>query len=127
MKKNILLAVTFLLAGCPTAHNVNLYSAQSKIINNKICVFVDKTSMVKDENILKVSIWQRGGSYVYEKSYAINPAPLIAGKCIPDISNFNFAAGIEYSAIVDTPLNTYESRFSLARQNERLVLHRTGM
>ncbi len=102
---------------------VNLYPAQSGIVNGRICVFIKAADIVKDENILRVAIWSYSESrYVYEKSYAIAPQPLEAGKCIPGVGEFKFIPAEDYGVVVETPLHAYEARFSVLQQGERIVL-----
>lgn len=116
MKKCLFIIIPVLLSGCPMGDKINRHPAQSKIMNGKVCIFVDQKDIVKNENILRVQIWKVGGEdYVYEKSYAASPVPLEAGKCIPEIDEFDFVPGTDYTVTVQTPLNPYETEVKLER------------
>ncbi len=111
------------LSGCPMGDMFNLYPAQSKIVDGKVCVFFDDNEIVRSESILKIAIWKQGGDdYVYEKSYAYNPVALEAGKCVPGIGEFNFIAGEGYTVVVNTPLNSYRAGFSIQNKGEDVIL-----
>ncbi|WP_411752672.1 putative T6SS immunity periplasmic lipoprotein [Serratia sp. (in: enterobacteria)] len=124
MRKYLCFILPLFLSGCPMGDKINLYPARSMVVNGKICVFFDKTDIVKDENILKVAIWKYGNeTYAYETSYATAPLTLEAGKCIPGIGEFDFIPGEAYSVLVDTPLHSYETRFSVSQQGENITLN----
>lgn len=70
---------------------VNLRPAKATTVSSKICVFVDKNDMEKEESILTVAIWKYDNdNYVYEKSYANTPVALEPGKCVPGIGEYDF-------------------------------------
>ncbi|MBW7982055.1 putative T6SS immunity periplasmic lipoprotein [Enterobacillus tribolii] len=125
MKKYLLLLVPFFLSGCPIGDKINLHSAQAEVMNGKLCIFIDQKDIVKNENILNVRIWKGGeNKYVYDKSYAMNPIPLEAGKCVPGISDFDFVPGVTYSIIVETPLYPYETNFVFVKNGDEIRLER---
>lgn len=102
---------------------VNLRPAKATAVGSKICVFVDKNDMEREESLLKVAIWKYGNdNYVYEKSYANTPVALEPGKCVPGISEYDFIPGEGYSVIVSTPLHPYEARFIVWKRGEKVVL-----
>ena len=101
----------------------NLYPAQSKVVDGKVCVFFNESDIVKNESILNIAIWKQGGDdYVYEKSYAYNPVVLEAGKCVPDIGDFNFIPDEGYTVLVRTPLNSYRTSFVVWKKGESIML-----
>ncbi len=125
MKKHLLLFVPLFLSGCPMGDRINQHPAQAEVINGKLCVFVNQKDVVKNENILNVRIWKGGDNkYVYDKSYAMNPIPLEAGKCIPEISDFNFVSGAIYSITVQTPLNPYKTKFIFNKDGDEVRLEK---
>ena len=94
----------------PYGDKVNLRPAKATTVSSKICVFVDKNDMEKEESILTVAIWKYDNdNYVYEKSYANTPVALEPGKCVPGIGEYDFIPGEGYSVIVSTPLHPYEA------------------
>ncbi|QJW57850.1 hypothetical protein HL670_04772 [Serratia plymuthica] len=123
MGKYFLLVFPFFISGCPTGDKVNLHPAKTTVIGNKICVFVDKNDMVREESILKVGIWRYGNdNYVYEKSYANAPIALEPEICVPGIDEYNFIPGEGYSVIVSTPLHPYEARFIVWKKGQEIML-----
>ena len=75
----------------PYGDKVNLRPAKATTVSSKICVFVDKNDMEKEESILTVAIWKYDNdNYVYEKSYANTPVALEPGKCVPGIGEYDF-------------------------------------
>ncbi|HEJ8031170.1 TPA: putative T6SS immunity periplasmic lipoprotein [Serratia marcescens] len=107
MSKYLLLLFPVFLSDCPMGDRFNLYPAQSKIVDGKVCVFFDDNEIVSSEAILKIAIWKQGDDdYVYEKSYAYSSLTLEAGKCVPGIDEFNFLPGEGYTVVVKTPLNS---------------------
>jgi len=123
MSKYLLLLLPVFLSGCPMGDRFNLYPAQSKVVNGKVCVFFDDNEIVRNESILKVAIWKQGGDdYVYEKSYAYSPLALEAGKCVLGIGEFNFITGEGYTVLVKTPLNSYRAGFSVWKKGEGIML-----
>ncbi|HIE3987859.1 hypothetical protein QTO19_17340 [Serratia marcescens] len=123
MRKYFLLILSLLVSGCPMGDRVYWDPAQATVAGNKICVFVGENDLRKDESILKVRIWKIGNdSYVYEKSYVSNPVRIEAGKCIPDIGDFNFIPGGGYSISVSTPLHTYMTDFIVWKSGEEVML-----
>ncbi|HAT4911499.1 TPA: hypothetical protein I9742_001045 [Serratia marcescens] len=102
---------------------VNLRPAKATTVGSKICVFVDKNDMEKEESILTVAIWKYGNdNYVYEKSYANTPVALEPGKCVPGIGEYDFIPGEGYSVIVSTPWHPYEARFVVWKRGEEVML-----
>ncbi|WP_437891847.1 putative T6SS immunity periplasmic lipoprotein [Phytobacter sp. V91] len=80
--------------------------------NSELCVFVDKQNLIAKEYIVDLKIWHYASqSFVCEKSYAMRPITLEAGKCIPDVGHFAFVPGQKYSVMINTPLHVYEARF----------------
>ncbi|WP_073999770.1 putative T6SS immunity periplasmic lipoprotein [Serratia plymuthica] len=123
MSKYLLLLLPLFISGCPMGDRFNLYPAQSKVVDGKVCVFFDEKEIVRKESILKIAIWKHGGDdYVYEKSYAYSPVALEAGKCVPGIGEFNFIAGEGYTVLVRTPLNSYRSSFIVWAKGENIFL-----
>ncbi|CAI2407334.1 putative T6SS immunity periplasmic lipoprotein [Serratia plymuthica] len=123
MKKFFLFLLPLFISGCPMGDKVNLHPAKAKAIGNKICVFVDKNDMVREESILKVGIWRYGNdNYVYEKSYANTPVALEPEMCVPGIDEYNFIPGEGYSVIVSTPLHPYEARFIVWKKGQEIML-----
>ncbi len=123
MRKYLFLLLPLFISGCPTGDRFNLYQIQSKIVDGKVCVFFNKSDIVKNESILNIAIWKQGGDdYVYEKSYAYSPITLDANKCVPGIGEFSFIAGEGYTVLVRTPLNSYRTEFSLWKKWEGFVL-----
>lgn len=115
MKKILIIALLFFLTGCPGGDRINLYPAQWEIRNSELCIFVDKQHLIANENILDLKIWDYARqSFVYEKSYALNPIMLEAGKCIPGVDGFTLIPGKSYSVMIRTPLHAYEARFDKA-------------
>lgn len=91
MKKFLLLFIPLFISGCPMGDKVNLRPAKATTVSSKICVFVDKNDMEKEESILTVAIWKYDNdNYVYEKSYANTPVALEPGKCVPGIGEYDF-------------------------------------
>ena len=79
-----LLLIFIFLSGCPMGDRFNLYPAQSKIVDSKICIFFDDNEIVRSESILKIAIWKLGyDDYVHEKSYANSSLTLEAGSASP--------------------------------------------
>lgn len=102
---------------------VNLRPAKATTVGSKICVFVDKNDMEKEESILTVAIWKYGNdNYVYEQSYANTPVALEPGKCVPGIDGYDFIPGEGYSVIVSTPLHPYEAGFIVWKRGEEVML-----
>lgn len=102
---------------------VNLRPAKATTVGSKICVFVDKNDMEKEESILTVAIWKYGNdNYVYEKSYANTPVALEPEKCVPGIGEYDFIPGEGYSVVVSTPLHQYEVRFVVWLGDGDLIL-----
>lgn len=125
MKKYLPVLIPFFLSGCPMGDKINRHPAQADVVNGKLCVFVDHKDIVKKENILNVRVWKGGeNKYVYDKSYAMNPIPLEAGKCIPGIGDFDFIPGATYSVIVETPLHPYETNFVFVKDGDKVRLER---
>lgn len=123
MKKLLLLFIPLFISGCPMGDKVNLRPAKATAVGSKICVFVDRNDMEREETILKVAIWQYGNdNYVYEKSYANTPVALEPGKCVPGIGEYDFIPGEGYSVIVSTPLHPYEARFVVWKRGEEVML-----
>ncbi|EPH2537253.1 TPA: hypothetical protein R4193_000656 [Serratia marcescens] len=123
MRKYLFLLFPLFISGCPTGDRFNLYQAQSKIVDGKVCVFFNESDIVKNESILNIAIWKQGSDdYVYEKSYAYNPVTLEANKCVPGIGEFNFIAGEGYTVLVRTPLNSYRTSFVLMEKGENMML-----
>lgn len=123
MVRCFLLLIPLFIAGCPMGDKVNLHPAKAKAIGNKICVFVDKNDMVREESILKVGIWRYGtDNHVYEKSYANTPVALEPEKCVPGISEYDFIPGEGYSVIVSTPLHPYEASFIVWKKGQQIML-----
>ncbi|MET6569257.1 putative T6SS immunity periplasmic lipoprotein [Serratia marcescens] len=123
MRKMFLLLLPLFISGCPMGDKVNLHPAQATIVGKKVCVFVDKNEMVREEFILKVGIWMYGNDhYVYEKSYANTPVELEPGECVPGVDEYDFLPGEGYSVIVNTPLHPYEARFIVWERGEEVVL-----
>jgi hypothetical protein len=123
MSKYLSLLLPVFLSGCPMGDRFNLYPAQSKVVDGKVCVFFDERDIVKNESILNIAIWEQGGNdYVYEKSYAYSPIALEANKCIPGIGKFNFIAGEGYTVLVRTPLNSYRTSFVVRKKGEGIML-----
>ncbi|MBX9331206.1 putative T6SS immunity periplasmic lipoprotein [Serratia sp. IR-2025] len=123
MRKYLFLLFPLFISGCPTGDRFNLYQAQSKIVDGKVCVFFNESDIVKNESILNIAIWKQGSDdYVYEKSYAYNPVTLEANKCVPGIGEFNFIAGEGYTVLVRTPLNSYRSSFVVMKKGENMML-----
>nr|WP_060442241.1 putative T6SS immunity periplasmic lipoprotein [Serratia marcescens] len=119
MSKYLLLLLPVFLSGCPMGDRFNLYPAQSKVVNGKVCVFLDDNEIVRNESILKIAIWKQGGDdYVYEKSYAYSPLALEANKCVPGIGEFSFISGEGYTVLVRTPLNSYRTSFVMWKKGE---------
>ncbi|EPK4541396.1 MULTISPECIES: putative T6SS immunity periplasmic lipoprotein [Serratia] len=114
---------SFFLSGCPMGDRFNLYPAQSKIVDGKICIFFDDNEIVRSESILKIAIWKLGyDDYVHEKSYANSSLTLEARKCVPGIGEFNFIPGEGYTIVVKMPLNSYRAGFSVWKKGEGIVL-----
>ncbi|AVU33560.1 MULTISPECIES: putative T6SS immunity periplasmic lipoprotein [Serratia] len=123
MKKFLLLFIPLFISGCPMGDKVNLRPAKATTVSSKICVFVDKNDMEKEESILTVAIWKYDNdNYVYEKSYANTPVALEPGKCVPGIGEYDFIPGEGYSVIVSTPLHPYEARFIVWKRGEEVML-----
>jgi len=123
MKKFLLLFIPLFISGCPMGDKVNLRPAKATTVGSKICVFVDKNDMEREESILKVAIWKYGNdNYVYEKSHANTPIALEPGKCVPGIDEYDFIPGEGYSIIVSTPLHPYEAGFIVWKQGEEVML-----
>ncbi|BEL92617.1 TPA: putative T6SS immunity periplasmic lipoprotein [Serratia marcescens] len=123
MKKILLLFISLFISGCPMGDKVNLRPAKATAVGSKICVFVDKNEMVREEFILKVGIWRYGNDhYVYEKSYANTPVELEPGKCVPGVDEYDFLPGEGYSVIVSTPLHPYEAGFIVWKRGEEVML-----
>ncbi len=123
MSKYLLLLFPLFLSGCPMGDRFNLYPAQSKIVDGKVCVFFDDNEIVRSESILKIAIWKQGGDdYVYEKSYGYSALTLETGKCVPGISEFNFIPGEGYTVLVRTPLNSYRTSFIVWNINGRVMV-----
>lgn len=123
MKKFLLLFIPLFISGCPMGDKVNLRPAKVTAVGSKICVFVDKNDMEKEESILKVAIWKYGNDdYVYEKLYANTPVALEPGKCVPGIDEYDFIPGEGYSVIISTPLHPYEARFIVWKRGEEVML-----
>ncbi|KLE39935.1 hypothetical protein ABA78_03015 [Serratia sp. TEL] len=123
MKKLLLLFIPLFISGCPMGDKVNLRPAKATAVGSKICVFVDKNDMEREESILKVAIWKYGNdNYAYEKSYANTPIALEPGKCVPGIDEYDFIPGEGYSVIVSTPLHPYEARFIVWKRGEEVML-----
>lgn len=123
MKKLLLLFIPLFISGCPMGYKVNLRPAKATAVGSKICVFVDKNDMEREESLLKVAIWKYGNdNYVYEKSYANTPVTLELGKCVPGIGEYDFIPGEEYSVIVSTPLHPYEAKFIVWKRGEEVML-----
>ncbi|TXE59625.1 hypothetical protein FOT57_04715 [Serratia ureilytica] len=123
MKKLLLLFIPLFISGCPMGDKVNLRPAKATAVGSKICVFVDKNDMEREESILKVVIWKYGNdNYVYEKSYANTPVALEPGKCVPGIDEYDFIPGEGYSVIVSTPLHPYEAGFIVWKRGEEVML-----
>lgn len=121
MKKFLLLFIPLFISGCPMGDKVNLRPAKATTVSSKICVFVDKNDMEKEESILTVAIWKYDNdNYVYEKSYANTPVALEPGKCVPGIGEYDFIPGEGYSVIVSTPLHPYEAGLSCGNGVRRL-------
>ncbi|EMH4136189.1 putative T6SS immunity periplasmic lipoprotein [Serratia nevei] len=122
MKKFLLLFIPLFISGCP-GDKVNLRPAKATPVGSKICVFVDKNDMEREESILKVAIWKYGNDdYVYEKSYANTPVALEPGRCVPGVDEYDFIPGEGYSVIVNTPLYPYEARFIVWKRGEEVML-----
>ncbi|MEB6083541.1 hypothetical protein MXF40_19385 [Serratia marcescens] len=67
MKKLLLLFIPLFISGFPMGDKVNLRPAKATAVGSKICVFVDRNDMEREETILKVAIWKYGNdNYVYE-------------------------------------------------------------
>lgn len=123
MKKFLLLFIPLFISGCPMGDKVNLRPAKATTVGSKICVFVDKNDMEREESILRVVIWKYGNdNYVYEKSYANTPVALEPGKCVPGIGEYDFIPGEGYSVIVSTPLHPYEAGFIVWKRGEEVML-----
>ena len=123
MKKFLLLFIPFFISGCPMGDKVNLRPAKATTVGSKICVFVDKNDMEREESILRVAIWKYGNdNYVYEKLYANTPIALEPGKCAPGIDEYDFIPGEGYSVIVSTPLHPYEASFIVWKRGEEVML-----
>ncbi|MCP1105385.1 hypothetical protein M6G53_08205 [Serratia nevei] len=123
MKKFLLLFIPLFISGCPMGDKVNLRPAKATTVGSKICVFVDKNDMEREESILKVAIWKYGNdNYVYERSYANTPIGLEPGKCVPGIDEYDFILGEGYSVIVSTPLHPYEAGFIVWKRGEEVML-----
>lgn len=123
MKKLLLLFIPLFISGCPMGDKVNLRPAKATTVGSKICVFVDKNDMEKEESILTVAIWKYGNdNYVYEQSYANTPIALEPGKCVPGIDEYDFIPGEGYSVIVSTPLHPYEAGFIVWKRGEEVML-----
>lgn len=123
MKKFLLLFIPLFISGCPMGDKVNLRPAKATAVGSKICVFVDKNDMEREESILKVVIWKYGNdNYVYEKSYANTPVALEPGKCVPGVDEYDFIPGEGYSVIVSTPLHPYEAKFIVWKRGEEVML-----
>ncbi|HFF9781570.1 putative T6SS immunity periplasmic lipoprotein [Serratia marcescens] len=123
MKKFLLLFIPIFISGCPMGDKVNLRPAKATTVGSKICVFVDKNDMEKEESILTVAIWKYGNdNYVYEKSYANTPVVLEPGKCVPGIGEYDFIPGEGYSVIVSTSLHPYEAGFIVWKRGEEVML-----
>ncbi|HIF6761292.1 TPA: putative T6SS immunity periplasmic lipoprotein [Serratia marcescens] len=119
MKKSLLLFIPLFISGCPMGDKVNLRPAKATVVGSKLCIFVDKNDMEREESILKVAIWKYGNdNYVYEKSYANTPVALEPGKCVPGIGEYDFIPGEGYSVIVSTPLHPYEAGFIVWKRGE---------
>ncbi|HEJ7834764.1 hypothetical protein QZP90_03015 [Serratia marcescens] len=123
MKKLLLLFIPLFISGCPMGDKVNLHPAKATAVGSKICIFVDKNDMEREESILKVAIWKYGNdNYVYEKSYANTPVELEPGKCVPGVDEYDFLPGEGYSVIVNTPLHPYEARFIVWKRGGEVML-----
>ena len=123
MKKLLLLFIPLFISGCPMGDKVNLHPAKATAAGSKICIFVDKNDMEREESILKVAIWKYGNdNYVYEKSYANTPVELEPGKCVPGVDEYDFLPGEGYSVIVNTPLHPYEARFIVWKRGGEVML-----
>ncbi|MDQ7099116.1 MULTISPECIES: putative T6SS immunity periplasmic lipoprotein [unclassified Serratia (in: enterobacteria)] len=123
MRKYLFLLLPLFISGCPTGDRFNLYQAQSKIVDGKVCVFFNESDIVKKESILNIAIWKQGGdTYVYEKSYAYSPITLEGNKCVPGIREFSFIAGEGYTVLVRTPLNSYRTSFIVWNINGRVMV-----
>ncbi|CVB31945.1 Uncharacterised protein [Serratia marcescens] len=123
MKKFLLLFIPLFISGCPMGDKVNLRPAKATAVGSKICVFVDKNDMEREESILKVAIWKYDNdNYVYEKSYANTPVVLEPGKCVPGVDEYDFIPGEGYSVIVSTPLHPYEAGFIVWKRGEEVML-----
>ena len=122
MKKYFSLLLPLFLAGCPMGDRINMRIAQSTVVNNQLCVSVDKPDA--KEKILAVSVWDYSTTqYVYEKSYATAPQLLEPGKCISGLEAFAFKEGNKYNVSVGTGLRSYEARFSVSKQGKTLVVN----
>lgn len=122
VKKYLSLLLPLFLAGCPMGDRINMRIAQSTVVNNQLCVSVDKPDA--KEKILAVSVWDYSTTqYVYEKSYATAPQLLEPGKCISGLEGFAFKEGNKYNVSVGTGLRSYEARFSVSKQGKKLVVN----
>lgn len=122
MKKYFSLFLPLFLAGCPMGDRINMRIAQSTVVNNQLCISVDKPDA--KEKILAVSVWDYSTTqYVYEKSYATAPQLLEPGKCISGLEGFAFKEGNKYNVSVGTGLRSYEARFSVSKQGKTLVVN----
>ena len=121
MKNAFALLLPLLLVGCPMGDRINMRIAQSTVVNNQLCVSVDKPDA--REKVLAVSVWDYSTThYVYEKSYATAPQLLEPGKCISGLEAFAFKEGNKYNVSVRTGLRSYEARFAVSKQGNRLVV-----
>lgn len=108
MKKYFLPFSVLLLAGCPSGDRINLSSADVKLTDGKLCVYVKEKFLLASENILRISIWSyEEQKNIYEKTHTDSSPVLKANRCLPDLDDVNFSYGYSYSVTISTPLHSY--------------------
>ncbi|ELY3837058.1 hypothetical protein SMZ77_001163 [Cronobacter turicensis] len=118
MNKYTLLAMVFLLTGCPGPMDPIPFeeAAQVRLVSNQVCI---TTPASTGEKIFSVNISNGAGQEIYKTfgRYAQQPV-VVQGKCLPAFG-FEFKPGNRYAAFYQIEKNTtepgktYVVRFSL--------------
>lgn len=129
MNKFTLIAMVFLLTGCPGPMDAVPVeeAAQVRLVSNQVCI---TTPASTGEKIFSVNISNGAGQEIYKTfgRYVQQPV-VVQGKCLPAFG-FEFKPGNRYSAFYQIEKNTtepgktYVVRFSL-EQNEKGSLRLT--
>lgn len=134
--KKILFLLSFLLSGCVTDRNdphstPYYYPASVYVFNNKLCVHISERDFQGKENILSISIHEYGSdgtdkNSLFNRHYSdlngnVYPV-LVPSTCIDGFSSFPYETGKGYFVRIDTPLNTYMSKFIVWKRFDGLAV-----